>query len=698
MIVRRSLFFPIFRFFCLVVVGLVVALVVALSQVNLETLRSSVITVLQDSTRLPIQVDGAVAWHFSLQPRIELNKVYIENPDWAKEKYAYIADKVDVRVDLISLFRDRPTIHNIKMYDVRVNVEQNSDGQYSVPLLNKKTTDTAENKLPEKYPFKDFGLGGVEIKQLNANILGKNYSLAGFNVRLMPDVDRREYSGWIKLDKDVSPFIIAMSEYNPKRKIYPVQIALSTKGQALIANVALEGTSKLPIDFIIKGDMPNVKTVGDFFGLKLPKVNNMNVNIAGGFDRQKLTLRKSSLVINNTAFDVSGVFDWSKSIPVIDVDLYSKYVALATLFPNMYGRVRVKPKRELNVFKDVPLFGNWMYNKNVNLNIKLDDFVIYKHLNIHALDLSATVKDNQIRVDSDLSIANGDVVFAIDGLVDSDGVINADVAFNGKHIYIGEILQEIYINEFISDLPVNIDLYVKTHGKNLSEIMQTITGPVYVYSVGDGYAHSKLVAYMYGTDFLTSLRHSIQDLFNSEKKYNQIKISCLALNAKLRDGLFETQNGFAIETNAINVRLAGNLNLGEEEMNLALTTVPVRGLKLSLTGKVVNSIELSGSLAEPNIKVSGAAVASKVASATGIGLLLAPLTGGLSLVAGAGIGLVAGDLLENWLADTHPCETALERGAPVFPSDPDWMREDVVDLINGVLDVNSEQSVPDVSQ
>ena len=103
----------------------------------------------------------------------------------------------------------------------------------------------------------------------------------------------------------------------------------------------------------------------------------------------------------------------------------------------------------------------------------------------------------------------------------------------------------------------------------------------------------------------------------------------MAINAKLRDGVFETQNGVAIETNAINVRLAGMLDLGDEEMKLALTTVPVRGLKLSLTGNVVNSIELTGSLVEPTVRISGAAVAGKVASATGLGLLLAPFTGGI---------------------------------------------------------------------
>jgi hypothetical protein len=314
---------------------------------------------------------------------------------------------------------------------------------------------------------------------------------------------------------------------------------------------------------------------------------------------------------------------------------------------------------------------------------------ILQELNIQNLNMVMNLTDNKLRIDSNLSIAEGDVVFGIDGLVDDAGELSADVAFLGKHIYVGEILNEINIDNFISDLPVNIDLYVKTHGKNLTEVMQTLTGPVYVYSVDDGYAHSKLVAYMYGTDFLTGLRHSIQDLFNSEKKHNQIKISCLALNAKLRDGVFETQNGFAIETNAINVRLAGSLDLGGEKMNLFLTTVPVRGLKLSLTGKVVNSIALTGNLAEPDIKISGASVAGKVASATGIGLLLAPLTGGLSLVAGAGLGLVAGDLLENWLADGSPCKTALNRGAPEYRSDPEWLSAPMSDLVSGVLKPDS---------
>ena len=155
--------------------------------------------------------------------------------------------------------------------------------------------------------------------------------------------------------------------------------------------------------------------------------------------------------------------------------------------------------------------------------------------------------------------------------------------------------------------------------------------------------------------------------------------------------MIETENGVAIETNAINVRLAGDLDLGRETIQLSLTTVPVRGLKLSLTGNVVNSIEITQNLAEPTIQISGAAVAGKVASATGIGLLLAPFTGGIGLVAGAGVGLLAGDLLENWLADDKPCETALSRGAPSCPDDPEWMDMPVTDLAESIINPNGRE-------
>ncbi len=681
---KQNVFFIVSRVIVLFFMGLVVAFIIAFSQLNLETLRGDVLAILKDATGLPVEIDGSVSWKLSLRPQIELNKVRVPNAEWAKHKDAFSAEKIDVTLNLISLFRDRPTIQNVKIYDATICVEQNEKGELSIKTDKDISEKKAEN-VKADYPFEDPGLGGVEVKNLSLDLFGNIYSLTGFQVRYFPRDDTREYSGWIKSDNDVFPFIISLSKYNAERKVYPVRIAFATGGDALIANIALEGTSKAPIDFIVKGDIPDVTAVGDAFGLDIPEMPLMKVNITGGFDRTKLSFRNSSIKIKDSSITFSGDVDWSKKIPMINVSADSKRISLKDLFPEMYSREWVRPNRELNVFKDVPLFGSVFLNFNLNLHLMLDDFIIYRDFSIKDIDLKLNLKDGHARVDTTNVIGNGNVQVGGTVDIDTDGNMYVKVGGIGRNVSVGEILNQIQVKDLISDLPVNFETYLEANGKNLSEWMQTITGPVQIYSAGQGYAHSALVANIYGTDFLTTLRHSIQDLFRTEKKYNQMTISCVALNAKLRDGAFETQHGVAIETNAINVRLAGKLDLGDENLKLSLTTVPVRGIKLSLTGNVVNSIEFTGNLAEPDIKISGAAVAGKVASATGIGLLLAPFTGGIGLVAGAGVGLLAGDLLENWLADDHPCETAMEKGAPARRNDPEWLNLPMAELLNGIL-------------
>ena len=81
---KKGTFFKIMRVLVLFVMGLVVAVVIALSQINLESLRSSLVAVLQDATGLPVEIDGAVSWKLSLRPQVELNQVRVANAAWAK--------------------------------------------------------------------------------------------------------------------------------------------------------------------------------------------------------------------------------------------------------------------------------------------------------------------------------------------------------------------------------------------------------------------------------------------------------------------------------------------------------------------------------------------------------------------------------------------------------------------------------------
>ena len=666
--------------------GLVVAFVIALHHVNLETLRGNILSILRDTTNMPIEIDGKISWKFSLHPQIELNNVRVPNAEWAEQTDFFSADKIYVRLDLLSLLKSKPVIRYITVYDAKINIEQNSDGKTSIVYNNNEITenkpDTAMSDK-NKYPIFELPCAGLTIHNLSVNIFDYKYNLYSLSVHNYIHDENLEYSGWVRFDNENVPFVIKFSEYNKDRKIYPVQIALATGADALIADVALEGTSKMPIDFIVRGDVLNVHELSKLFDIDVMQIPKIKVNIAGGLDMKKISFRKSSVAIGNSNVDFSGFYDWSKKTPVMNVKIFTDDIDLYKSFPQWFTRKR--PNRDLNVFHDMPLYGKFLYDLNAKVELNIKKFIVYRSLNLGNLKINADVKNHILKIKANLDIAGGHLHSALVADIDADGVYTADWAAHATNLYIGDILREVHVYNIISGLPVNIDLFVKAHGSNMSEIMQTITGPVLLHSVDKGYAHADLVEYMYGGDFLTSLRQNVADLFSGDKKRDMIEIGGAIANLKLRNGLIETQNGVAVETKVINVRLVGALDLGKEVIQMSLATVPVRGLKLSLSGNLVNALQITGNLAEPDFKIDSGALVGKVGSAVGLGLLLAPLTGGLSIAGGFVAGLLAGDLLEGWLADDHPYKTAMKKGAPLKRDDPEWFKVSMFDLITDML-------------
>ena len=672
------------RFIAFFFMGLIVAFIIALHQVNLESLRGNILSALRDATNMPIEIDGKMAWNFSLRPQIELNDVRIPNASWAKNKDMFFAKKINVRLDLFSLFSSHPVIRNIAVYDAELNIEKNSSGEISVVFNeNKKPEKTPEEKKEiNLYPVEQFPFFGLDVEKLHVDLFGDKYELASLGISNYMRHDNREYSGWVKPYDRNFPFVIQFSEYNPERKIYPVRIAFATGGEALIADVALEGTSKMPIDFVVRGEIPNLEKSSKWFNINMVQVPKIKLNVAGGIDRKKITFRKSSVSIKDITFTFSGSYDWSRKTPVINAKILSERIDIYKSFPEWFGvgKEWVRPNRELNIFHDMPLGGKFLYDIDADVEIDLKHFIVYRSLDLFDTNIKAHVKNHELRMDGNVGIGQGNIKVALVGSIDKDGVYDVQAAVTGNHVYVGEILKQINVDNVISGLPVNLDFFVEARGADMSQIMQTITGPVIVYSVDRGFAHADLVEYMYGGDFLTTLRHNVEDMFTGNKR-DMIVIDKAIANVKLRNGLIETQNGVAVETHVINMRLAGNLDLGKETIQMSLASVPVRGLKLSLSGNLVNAMQITGNLAEPDFKISGAAVVEKVGSAVGIGLLLSPLTGGLSIAGGLVAGLLAGDLIESWLADDNPYKTAKKKGAPRKRGDPEWMDVPIKNLV-----------------
>lgn len=676
--ITRKKFFIIARIVMIFLIGLVVAAFIALSKVNLETLRGEIIHAAQSATGMPVEIDGDISWKFSLRPKIELNKIKVEN--------FVTIDHADVTLNILSLLRGALNIRNVKVYDVDVTLNKDENGKYIIPRLENTEHHKEKTRHDTHFPFDNPGIGGVEINGLVVNSDGVKYNMDAFKVDYVSRRSVREFNGWIRVMDELYPFIISFSKYNSERKVYPVKVAMSADGKAIVANIALEGTSLLPIDFTLKGDIPDIAKIFRAINIEIPKLPEIAVDMAGGMGHGNLTLRKSSVNIGGSDLTISGKVDWAGKNLSVDAKIKSNEINLIQVFPELYapGKPWVRPNRPLHIFHNVPFYGTWMLNKNANIELNVANLLVYRELAIGNINSRIKLATGDLRVDTTAKFAGGDVRAALDLHTDEKGVLSAVGAGFIERVITGEILKQVRETDLISDLPADGMFYLRGHGKNLSQMMASLTGPIYIQSTARGYIHSGLMSYVYGTDFITDLRHQIEDIFTGNKR-DSITANCAVVNLKLRGGRVDTTTGIAIETNAINMRMAGTADLGAETIKASMITVPVRGLKISLTGGIVNSMTFSGNMAEPDIKIDAGAVAGKVAAGTGLGLLLAPLTGGLSLVAGAGLGLVAGDFLENWLADPEPCKTAGTHGAPPMEKDPHWLNRPLPELVNEII-------------
>jgi len=685
---KSRIFAFIFRAVGIAFTGLVVSLVIALPQVDLETLRQDIADGLSTATGLPVKINRKVSWKSSLRPRETLYDVRVANADWAQNPDGIHVCSIVATLNLFSVFSSRPIMQDLRLVNIQVNLEQNEKGEWS--LQGPWSADNGQRTIDNKFPF-DFDIGIETLDLVNPRISvitpksREDWELSSARVKYQKSETRIELSGFVEKDGDNYSFIVGLGVLDEARKVYPVRIAVASKVSPLVVNAALEATSKIPIDFVVTGTVADLNRVGKLLNLELPEVPKFKIDLAGGFGHQKLTVHRSLLKFHHSDIALSGEVNWKSHVPTTALKIKSENFILAEVFPELYapGPKWVRPDRPLNVFRDIPLYSGMLHECNCDISLDFKNLVVYRELSFQDIRVNASIRNGRLSTDAKVNAMGGDVEARISAY-DDGGVLYAKGAGRGHNIMSSAILKGVREHKVISGLPVGFEFYLESRGVDLSQFMANVTGPVKIWSEGHGYALEDAAEYLYGKDFLTALRHGAADIV-TKKKRDTMRINCAAVNMKLRDGRMETERGIAIETTEVNIRGEGYVDLGKERLQASVVTTPVRGLKISISGNVVNSIVFSGNMAEPDLKINRSAIVNKAVTATGVGLILAPFTGGLSIAAGAGVGFLTSDLLSNWLSDDQPCQTALDKGAPAKKGDSEFLNRPVELLVEDFL-------------
>jgi hypothetical protein len=183
-------------------------------------------------------------------------------------------------------------------------------------------------------------------------------------------------------------------------------------------------------------------------------------------------------------------------------------------------------------------------------------------------------------------------------------------------------------------------------GMSPHQIASRANGAIQV-SLGQSKLDSKFINK--GGDFVITVIDAINPMY---KKSNQTILNCAVAYLHINIGMVNIQNSVGIETDRLDITLAGTINLADEALNININPREKSGLTTGLN--LAGLVKIEGTLQNPQTGVNKAGV---VNSAVSIGLGF--LTGGIS---------IAAENAKSLATKSQPCKTALHSWSDIYPA------------------------------
>ncbi|MBU3628680.1 AsmA family protein [Polynucleobacter sp. AP-Reno-20A-A9] len=183
-------------------------------------------------------------------------------------------------------------------------------------------------------------------------------------------------------------------------------------------------------------------------------------------------------------------------------------------------------------------------------------------------------------------------------------------------------------------------------GMSLHQMASRANGAIQI-SVGQSKLDSKFINK--GGDFVITVVDAINPMY---KKSNQTTLDCAVAYLPINSGMVNIQNSVGVETDRLDITLAGTINLANEALNISINPREKSGLTTGLD--LGGLVKIEGTLKNPQAGVNKAGV---VNSAVSIGLGF--LTGGIS---------IAAENAKSLATKSQPCKTALHSWSDIYPA------------------------------
>ena len=577
----------------------------AIANVNPVQLAQLIASSAKTATGRDLKIAGPVK--LSVFPRIAVSaeQLSLSNAPWASASDFMTLKRIELDIKLLPLLSKNIEIGSVELSGLELFLQKSSSGKTNWDL-----SAAAENSaaIPDATSSANSSSGGL--------ISMKNVSV---------DDARIHYQ-----DGDGSSSQFRVRHFALAESGDRTSVALSMK----YGDLAVEVNGKT-------GSISQALKDWDISPSKFPL--DLTIGIAGKsmLVRGELIKDPKALPVINLAL-TSKVFAWPSQ-----GDAVSQNPQASGVDPTIKTKGRLAPKQQSQyLFSDESLPFNLLSQAKGKITVDILELDLPKRKPIQNLKASIQMNGDSIDVPQftfQMDGGSADIQLNLSQLSSSAPILSSKGLT--KNLTLENLLTRVDPSSKVSGGKMRLAFDVKAAGGSLHKLAANSTGKIQV-SIDQAKMGSN--ALNDAGDFVVTLLDSMNPL---RKKSKETTLECAVFYLPVNQGQVNIANTIGLETDRLNVVVAGSINLKTERVDLTIDPQEKSGLTTGLD--LAGLVRMGGTLTQPKVVLNQAGV---VTSAVSIGLGI--LTGGATILA---------ENAKSIATKGRPCRAALHPWSDIYP-------------------------------
>ena len=423
-----------------------------------------------------VTFDGPLNLDLSLQPRLFAEQIRIANPQWASRRYLLQAERVEIEISLLPLFKGNVNIPSVQLTNLDLLLEEGPNNSRN--WVFKKHSQSKESHNPKSAPSS--AIPTIELLIIKNSSIGYRsfgsdspfkIDIAQATASLIPDEPvRLLVEGGIREEPLSFEIITAtMQDFVVPTASWPIKASLNHTGASLLVDGAVSNKlDSVDLTFDLSGD--RLDTLNSLLKEDLPPLGPYHLRGRMTNTETEWHLAKLNLRMNQS--EISGKAQASKINPSkhFEVDLGAKTIYVDDFLPNVPQPSGMNPESE---FGDVRIPVALLKELDARVGIKIEEFRL-NNQSIGSGSLLANAEDGLLHME--LNRASGFLGnLRLDLKIDARGK-RSTIRFEGRgdSINYGRMLKTLEITDAIQG-ETAFEFLFKGTGNSFNDVLKGST-------------------------------------------------------------------------------------------------------------------------------------------------------------------------------------------------------------------------------